>query len=873
MAYIDGRPLSTFIKTDKIQSERQILIVIRKLALALQEAHDHGIVHRDLKPANVMVDKKGEPIIMDFGLARQVHLDQNIRITQTGVLIGTPAYMSPEQVEGESEKITPRTDQYSLGVILYELLTGRLPYRGTMMAVMGQILTKAAAAPSQDRPGLDPRIEAACLKMMAKAPAERFPSLSAVAEELATILRNPPAKPTAAEKLVAEKPAAADRPSSSEKPAEKRAAPSIDRDSLASASPMMKTVSGKNLTSLEELAQKCVARHDYDQVIQIIERIPEEKRTPALNSKLEKARAKADEIAFFICEIDEAARLNDGRTVLRKADELLKIKPGHHRALEVQKQFGGYGTGGAARIGSRQKLIERWNEGGWFPWSVLAFGLAVFGVMTAVIVIMLGKATIEIDVNDPDVTVAVKGADITITGPKQETVRVSPGDQELTVSYAGLETLTRRFTLGKGQKRTVTVSLVDRGSVKTLVATLDGEHPPAVPADVIADRKKTKVAAAVHPPLPAAPFDAAVKSGTSSAGAGSATSQESFIPLFNGRDLTGWHPAPGSPANWRVENGILIGSGPKSSYLDSDRGDFQDFHLRIEARLSAGGNSGVYFRTKSGPSGYQADISDPSDTSSRRTGTLTNAHDVLVTFLERLVPPHEWFTMEVLAEGNRIRIIVNDKQTVDFTDEKGRFTSGHIALQQARAATVVEFQKIEIRELSPKTATGVANNGARHRWKGTYSSFENTGRGKWHETFYKNEPGHDFDEVARTVEFVEFFDPTRKMRVRLSDKRARFIIDGKGKDWGTFQTGRWGPEGTSSVSADTRPADAARHFIRHFWNGSYSLFENTGPGKWRETSDRRGTIFNFDEVAQTKDYVELIDKTRGQGGVRNPAAG
>ncbi len=70
MAYIEGRPLSAFIQPDKPQTERQILIVVRKLALALQEAHDHGIVHRDLKPANIMVDKKGEPIIMDFGLAR-----------------------------------------------------------------------------------------------------------------------------------------------------------------------------------------------------------------------------------------------------------------------------------------------------------------------------------------------------------------------------------------------------------------------------------------------------------------------------------------------------------------------------------------------------------------------------------------------------------------------------------------------------------------------------------------------------------------------------------------------------------------------------------------------------------------------------------
>ena len=184
MAYIEGRPLSAFIQPDKPQPERQILIVVRKLALALQEAHEHGIVHRDLKPANIMVDKRSEPIIMDFGLARQLPRETNIRLTQTGMIIGTPAYMSPEQVDGEPDKIGPPTDQYSLGVILYELLTGQLPFRGSLMAVMAQILTKEPPPPSQLRPDLDPRIEAVCLKMMAKDPAERFASLKAVADEI-----------------------------------------------------------------------------------------------------------------------------------------------------------------------------------------------------------------------------------------------------------------------------------------------------------------------------------------------------------------------------------------------------------------------------------------------------------------------------------------------------------------------------------------------------------------------------------------------------------------------------------------------------------------------------------------------------------------
>ncbi len=203
MAYIEGHPLSAFIRASKPQPERQILIVVRKLAQALQEAHDQKIVHRDLKPANIMVDKRGEPLIMDFGLARQARPDEEIRLTHSGTLVGTPAYMSPEQVDGDWAKIGPLTDEYSLGVILYELLTGQLPYRGSMMAVLGQIVTKDAVPPSQIRNGLDPRIEAACLKMMAKNPSDRFPSLSAVADELATILKNPNARSASSGKTAA----------------------------------------------------------------------------------------------------------------------------------------------------------------------------------------------------------------------------------------------------------------------------------------------------------------------------------------------------------------------------------------------------------------------------------------------------------------------------------------------------------------------------------------------------------------------------------------------------------------------------------------------------------------------------------------------
>ena len=121
-----------------------------KLAKGLNAAHTSGVIHRDLKPANIMIDAHHEPIIMDFGLARRTNKEDS-RLTQSGLVMGSPAYMSPEQVEGDIEKIGPASDIYSLGIIFYELLTGQVPFRGSIASVIGQIVTTAANRESPRR--------------------------------------------------------------------------------------------------------------------------------------------------------------------------------------------------------------------------------------------------------------------------------------------------------------------------------------------------------------------------------------------------------------------------------------------------------------------------------------------------------------------------------------------------------------------------------------------------------------------------------------------------------------------------------------------------------------------------------------------------
>lgn len=185
MSFIEGRPLSAFISPDKPLPPRKVAAVVRKIALAFSKAHQKGVIHRDLKPSNIIVNASGEPIVMDFGLARRIQHDE--RMTQCGAVMGTPAYMSPEQVSGAD--IGPTSDIYSLGVILYEMLTGKLPFEGAVATILGKIMVADPPSPSQHRLDTDPLLEAICLKAMNKKIEDRYASMGEFANELGYYLQ------------------------------------------------------------------------------------------------------------------------------------------------------------------------------------------------------------------------------------------------------------------------------------------------------------------------------------------------------------------------------------------------------------------------------------------------------------------------------------------------------------------------------------------------------------------------------------------------------------------------------------------------------------------------------------------------------------
>ncbi|QTD51507.1 protein kinase [Sulfidibacter corallicola] len=181
MDFIEGKNLSEWFQ-EEAATPRKIAAICAKVASALHAAHIKGIVHRDLKPSNIMIDGLGEPHLMDFGLAKME--DEDERLTRTGDILGTPEYMAPEQIDPAYGSVEARSDIYSLGVILYEALTGLAPFTGTPIRVLWQKLNQDPRQPRSINPNIPPSLEDICLKAMARQKDDRFATSEDLSEAL-----------------------------------------------------------------------------------------------------------------------------------------------------------------------------------------------------------------------------------------------------------------------------------------------------------------------------------------------------------------------------------------------------------------------------------------------------------------------------------------------------------------------------------------------------------------------------------------------------------------------------------------------------------------------------------------------------------------
>ncbi|HEY7326127.1 MAG TPA: family 16 glycoside hydrolase [Gemmataceae bacterium] len=716
MEYVEGQDLANLVKSQGPLPVPHACYYVQQAASGLQHAHEKGMVHRDIKPQNLILAREGKRHIvkvLDFGLAKVMReKTEDTGLTGEGKMLGTPDYIAPEQTL-DAAKADIRADIYSLGCTLYYLLAGRPPFSANSLgAILLAHQMQEAEALNLVRPEVPEELAAVVRKMMAKSPANRYQKPLEVVQALSPFVKQAAASKASSETQEA-------------KPAVKTTV-TVDSPSAPAVKEARKQSETADVQGSLTEGRTASVGPDKSEAIRKSRAATESER-PSQQKWLIGGGAAVGVLLLAL--------------VGMWAGGVFKVKP--KDGTRVQENIP-VETKGPTESGGFKPLFNGKDMTGWHvesgnpaQWTVEDDAIVAKspeGSKRNYLLTNREYADFTIRLQfmvEPDsfgaiALRAVEGENIGGNNLPDHPL-IALMDPVKYKPPAGATGTAYWIQNGDEQNRrtlpTRSIPFANR-TWHALEITMQADHCIArVDGNQLQDlRRSTLKSSNVIPALERTKGKIGFKSqiGTlrfrnieieelpapksevpppSSA----PPAEKDFVQLFDGKTLNGWKTHDKQKGNWRVEKGVLIGSGSAVSHLYTLRSNYKNFHLHVQARINDGGNSGVYIRAPFGPvrppndpmwpQGYEAQI-NANSRDTRKTGSLIGH----VQVSQAPHKPNQWFTMDVIAEGSHIVIKVNDKTTADYRDDKRLFTGGHIALQQADAATVVEFRKIEIKE-------------------------------------------------------------------------------------------------------------------------------------------------------------------------------
>jgi formylglycine-generating enzyme required for sulfatase activity len=664
MEYIPGMTLQQRLDQHGPLEATEVLKIGQQIAAGLAAAHAQGLIHRDIKPANILIETglEDRAKITDFGLARAA---DDASLTQSGLIAGTPMYMAPEQAKGQP--LDHRADLFSLGSVLYTMTSGRPPFRApNTIAVLKRVCEDTPRPIDEVIPGTPPWLCDIIAKLLAKEPDDRFQSAKEVADVLGqhlAFVREPLKAPRPAPIVV-----------------DTVVAPKVLQPAKATGwSPtavMLAVIAGVLAVPVVGLVV-ALGIPAYQAANARIPVLPSVNIERGLRFDGKDDYVKVDGLDWAYPQFTLEAFVtsaNDGDNgiiaLLRNDGPQAETMFLFDGPASSQARHSGAGILGQQPFGNALAPLTtgvRQHRALVFDGQTLNY--YVNGVWQGK---RYNSAKEGMQWNMRELWIGCKSSETEFFRGVIDQVRIS----RVARYTANFSPITNLPT----DDQTLALYNFDESAGNVLRDASGHGHQARIFGGTW-----------VHP--------------RSTADESSTLVDTEWQPLFNGRDLTGWQ----QNSHWQVEDGALVSrvlqtAAKAPAMLVSERKDFRNFHVRIEAKINNGGDSGLFFRF-----GEQGDQALQAQLTAAPTGLGSLLHSATtVASSTATVSPDTWFTLEVIAQGPRVTVLVDDAKVVDWVDLTGELRAGPLALEAGFPGTEVFVRKVEVKTLTTPSAPSPA---------------------------------------------------------------------------------------------------------------------------------------------------------------------